>query len=230
MIRSEQMTDHPIPQEDGGSIVVVGDLNPAIFHPSWLASHGLVSNSEAERTIQDERQLAVTRHVTAYQVGAFAIQVTDERFSARTIDPSYLLPLRDLVVGVFRVLEQTPVRQMGMNRHSHFKVDSEDAWHMLGDALAPKDRWRDLFQAEPRLGLRTLVIEGKAPNSDAKFVRIKVEPSARVTPWGIFFETNEHYESAGSAEAFVTVLADRWEGAMEYSMGAMRHVLLAPNR
>jgi hypothetical protein len=41
----------PIPncELEGTSVVLVGNFNPAIFHPSWLASHNMVRGGEAEK-------------------------------------------------------------------------------------------------------------------------------------------------------------------------------------
>ena len=34
--------------QDEAAIVLVGAFNPAIFHPAWLAHHGLIPEHEAE--------------------------------------------------------------------------------------------------------------------------------------------------------------------------------------
>ena len=99
-------------KKNEASIVVVGSFNPTIFSPDWLLRHGLISQAEMD----DVNLEIIHRDVAKFSCGWLSIEVVFNRFTARTNDHSYFLPLKDLVVSVFSILNQTPVEQMGMNR------------------------------------------------------------------------------------------------------------------
>ena len=102
----------------------------------------------------------INPQVTSFSADWLRIQVLAERFQAVTADPAHYQTLRDLVVSIFRLLEHTPFWTMGMNRDMHFKIETEERWHQLGDILAPKQKWEAIVD---RPGLRTLVICQKVP-------------------------------------------------------------------
>jgi hypothetical protein len=209
-------------QLDGSSIVLLGSFNPRIFQPFWFAMQGLIRPEEAEKA---ELKL-VHPQITAFDIADFAqLQVSHDRFAVTTLKEPVLL--RDLVLGVFQVLEHTPVRAMGINRDLHFALNSQEDWHALGDHLAPKMVWRELFAAEPRPGLKTLVIEGKRPGSNALYTRVKVEPSTRV-PFGAYVHVNEHHQSEddrGDLVGLMEVLRTTWVEAQQYALAVAERVV-----
>ena len=173
-------------ESEEAAVVLLGSFNPAIFQPSWLGSTELIGKTEAEKATD----LIVSEQLTSFKVGSIRIQVMRERFSAVAENAAHFEVLRDLVAGVFKLLEHTPIRAMGVNRLAHYKVESEARWHAIGDALAPKQFWDGLlsYPKAPRKlpGMRSLTIEGLRPGSEAKSIRIKVEPSFQVKPdWGL---------------------------------------------
>jgi hypothetical protein len=210
------------PASEGASIVLLGRFNPAILHPAWFASKGLIRDEESE-TATD---VIVTSDVAQFRAGEWLhLQATAQRFIAQTKDPSQLSALRDLVVGLFSVLEHTPFERMGLNHLAHYRLPSEEAWHAFGDRLAPKGPWSGLF--EGRVGLRSLTIEARRANCTAKYIRIKVEPSAEATPHGVFLEVNEHYEreSPDASSQLLRALKDGWEAATDFASMASRRLL-----
>jgi hypothetical protein len=105
---------------------------------------------------------------------------------------------------------------MGLNRETHYKLDSRDKWHALGDRLAPKEPWRDLIKGRP--GLRQLVIMGLREENSTVQLNVSVEPSLRVDP-GVFVRTNEHYAEAGATAGrqLMAELRARWDDAQAYA-------------
>jgi hypothetical protein len=57
------------------------------------------------------------------------MQVVEDRFTASTTQAPYFDTLRELVQGVFHILDQTPILALGINHSFHFLVDSEHMWH-----------------------------------------------------------------------------------------------------
>jgi hypothetical protein len=220
------MPPYDKPSVDQPSIVFVGSFNPAIFHPSWFGQHGLLREGEAKADIK-----IVHPHVSQFKLDWLQLQVTTEQFVAVALDSGHALPLRDLVLGTFGLLEHTPIRAIGLNRAMHFPLQSEDRWHAIGDALVPKNVWRRLLAGRP--GLLALSVEGNRPGASSKYVRIQVQPST-IVEYGIAIISNEHFDVAGAstsappdegadttvgrtASAALTVIRQNWEGAQDFA-------------
>lgn len=218
------MTD-PKPKIEAAVCVLRGSFNPAILHPSWLVARDLITQEDADSC----KIAVVSPDVTSFDCEWFTLQVTQDSFSAHSNDPSRYSFLQELVIGIFSFLEYTPLKMLGLNRRMHFKVDSEARWHELGDQLAPKEPWKEVLLG-PRTdgipGLRSLTMEGNREGSEAKYLRVKVEPSTKVNP-GIYFETNEHYQvdEDEPSEKLIQALKTAWNDAQGFALTIATHLL-----
>lgn len=210
---------------EGCSIVLVGNFNPAIFHPAWLVAQDIIRPSEGKAAEDvlgtgEGKKSEVNLQVVSPQVTSFAVewltlQVTQERFSASTVDAAHFEILRDLVVKTFTILEHTPVKQMGINRDMHYRMPDKAIWHLVGNTLAPKDKWESLVENP---GLEALVIRGTRRDSKAKFFKVTVQPSIRIVD-GVYIQTNEHFDANGddSTERLMNILREDWDNAQRYA-------------
>ena len=210
----------PTAKIQGASIVLLGAFNPAIIQPEWLATTQLISREDAARVADRNEMEIVSPQVSSFSVGSMSLQVTQDRFTARAADSAAFEHLKNLVVGVFRTLEHTPMSAMGILWRGHYPLGSEENWHALGDALAPKDEWKKVLSSpirEGTPGLRTIIIEGTREQSSAKWIRVRVEPSARVQH-GAYVELHEEYgyedqePTAEVAASLIRDLDDVWAG------------------
>jgi len=193
----------------GISVVLLGDFNPAILHPAWLAAHDLLRQEEADAA---EIQL-VSRDLTVFSTEWVELAASPDRFSVASASaPSYNL-LRDLTIGVFRLLPHTPIRALGINRNQHFPVEDVGAWNAFGDRLAPKDIWSNILQSP---GMRSLIMQGKRPDEYVGHVLVQVEPSLRLEH-GIYIGLNDHVQldqmDMTTTSEMADVLEDTWEPA-----------------
>jgi len=200
-------------QAQGVSIVLIGNLNPAIFHPSWFAVHNLLRPEEADAATTN----IVHPDVASFKTEWLEVNIVRERFQIGTIQESYYEALRDLAVGILGLLSHTPLRVMGINRDFHFDLVSEDRWNGLGHRLVPKQDWNPLLESP---GMQTLVIQGMRPDDLKGYLRVTVQPSARIK-YGAFIEVNDHYllktdekEDDGADKARV-ILSERWNESMK---------------
>lgn len=219
------------PEIDGPTLVFTGAFNPAIFHPAWFAKQGLLREEEGKADIH-----VVSQQVADFKLDWLRLQVTQDRFFAQANDSGHALPLRDLVAGTFAFLEHTPIAAMGINRMMHLRIRDEATWHRIGDALAPKEFWNEVLSGRP--GLRSLTIEGKRPDSQALWLRLKVEPSQRIEH-GVYVESNEHYvvssvgtdrvstqtEGLGLARRYLTLLTENWQTSQDFVLQVARNLL-----
>lgn len=199
---------------EGHSIVFLGSFNPQIFQPSWFGNEGLIRKEEAESAKIE----VVHREIVSFSTESFRLEVLPERILFSTSQPQFYDPLRDLALGTFRILRHTPVEKMGINRDLHFRMESEEAWHSIGDRLAPKEPWVDLLQ-EP--GLKGLSIQGTRTGKYKGAIVVRVEPSGRIKP-GVFITINDHYdldpESGHGADKMLEALDESWKGSLERSL------------
>jgi hypothetical protein len=207
----------------GFSVVALGSFNPAIFQPHWFSGNSLIRREEAEAaTVQ-----IIHKDVSIFSTEWFSLQVTDDRFSVDTMDPTKSLPLRDLAAGTFRILEHTPIGAFGFNGYRHFRFPSEDEWHTFGHHYAPKGSWTGII-ANP--GMRGLTIQGRREDCDANSVQVKIEPSTKAHP-GVFIHVNQHYsldEKATTTDRIARLLdtlQGSWDAFLLYCDRVCQHLL-----
>lgn len=214
---------------EGFSIVALGRFNPSIFQPMWFAAHNLIREEEAK----EAKIEIIHRDAAIFNAGWFSLQVTEGNFTILSQDPTKPLPLRDLAIGTFRLLEHTPLTAFGFNRFGHFKAASEESWHAFGHHYAPKESW-DAVLKNP--GLLKLEMEGKRENCDDR-IQIRVESSpANLVIMGIMINVNQHRDLAKNGQGgestmqernkvFLSGLQNDWDGFLTYAKEARNHLL-----
>jgi hypothetical protein len=220
------MTVQFSPEIDGATLVLLGSFNPAIFQPAWFKASELLSGPEAD----DAEVKVIHPAIADFSTEWLQLSVTRDRFSLHTMSAAHFEQVRDLAVGVFHLLEHTPVTAMGLNRDMHFRIESEERWHALGDRLAPKDIWFEKLRGvgdRDKPGLRSMTMEGR-PSGDAKCVmNVTVEPSVKIRP-GLYVGCNRHYKGddfQNSLKALMEQLASAWTGALEYASEIARTIV-----
>lgn len=213
------------PEIEGVNIVLIGSFNPAIFHPAWFAREKLIQQEEGDRA--DVK--VVSPEVSVFSIGWLALEITLDRFSARTTQIQNLDSLRDFVRGTFGLLRHTPVKQMGINCLAHYRSPSEEEWHKLGHCLAPKEPWENLLK-EP--GMRRVQMLGQRPDDYRGRIMVGVEPSVKVKP-GVYFHVNDHYdndveEKGLEAERMMDILAASWQKSLDRAVNIMEALMKMP--
>lgn len=208
-------------EAEASSIILAGNFNPAIFQPRWLAAQGLIRKEAGENA-----QIGIIHpEVTSFSLDWCSLEVQQDKFQAMTLDAGATGLLRDLVIGVLKILEHTPVLKLGMNHADHLSVDSIETWHQVGHTLAPKEYWNSLIESP---GMASLTIRGKRPNSTAEFLQVSVQPSYKFRP-GVFFNSNEQHDIPGTSQATTaaTILEKHYQDAMDYARRVTSDILKA---
>lgn len=216
---------HPLTRQAeifGSSIVAVGDFNPAIFTPDWLERNNLIGKEDLDEA-RKGTSLIVSHQVCAYETNLFALQVLEEQFSLTSKGP--LTPaFSDLAIGILSLVPHTPITAIGINFFAHFRLTSTKEFHQVGDVLAPKTIWDDLYPEDNvTAGLVDLTMLIQNTDKDRNPVssnekRISIQPSTKVRN-GVFFAFNDHHTvtpsdgAATAAELAADVLIDGWEPA-----------------
>jgi hypothetical protein len=224
------MPDHQL-EKEGFSIVVLGNFNPTIFQPRWFAVHNLIREDEADAAKVE----IIHRDAAIFTTGWLTLQVTEGNFTILTQDPTKSLPLRDLAMGTFKLLEHTPLAAFGFNGFGHCKAATEESWHAFGHHYAPKDSWEAVLK---NAGLLKLELEGKREGYDDR-IQIRIESSPpNLVIMGIMIAVNQHRDITKNAQgndtttqernrAFLSGLQNDWDGFLQYAKEARNHLLAA---
>jgi hypothetical protein len=170
---------------DGISIVVLGNFNPTIFSPAWFRLHNLIGKSEAD----DAQVQMIVPPAAIFATDWLSVQVTQDRLVLATIMPQEFERLRDTAVGVMTILDQTPIQAVGINRECHWASSDRETYDQFGDTLVPKERWSGVLNLA---GTQDLTVRGVRADKWAGWIDVTVQPSVRVTPFGIYVRVNDH--------------------------------------
>ncbi len=222
----------------GASVVLLGQFNPAIFSPAWLAKSGVISEEEAaaaEKPVTHPQIAHISiEHLTiAVETGRFSVSVTS--------DP--VVRVLDITVQLFRdLLSHTPLRACGINYSEDWRVESFEKRLALGRALAPIGPWGAWGQSltsnnpDETGGLLELVMKkpfGPEGHGEAKIEghqRVTIGPTSEIKDKyrSISMSVNHHRELApGDADGALRVidLAEReFDGAIADAKMLIKHI------
>jgi len=215
------------------SIVLVGQFNPAIFHPAWLQS----KNIEHPDSSHDD-DLLVHQDVATFTIDAHTYLIRHDRFQLETRSIPWVSIL-DIVIKIFAEhLPHTPINAVGVNRTVHFKLSNLSARVRLGRMLAPIDPWEDFGRGMDADeisqigGLQTLTMRRKSSVDGRDFdTNVTVEPSVRVKGnTAVYMHVNAHHAlgdlPAGyGSEAAMSLLAERFEPALEEADAIIENIM-----
>jgi hypothetical protein len=120
------------PELEDVGIVLVGDFNPPIFSPDWLARHEVVGKQAAFESKID----VIHPDLSQFSVGNIEFMVERQRFQILVRSAPFVRIL-DVVSKAFdELLPHTPIRQFGINRSIHFSIGSESVRNAIGRKLA----------------------------------------------------------------------------------------------
>ncbi len=208
------------------SIVLLGNFNPPIFSPDWLARNQIVGSEDAEQAVVS----IIHDEIAQFLVAQSTLVVERERFSITTQVGPFVRAL-DIVQKTFRdVLPHTPLRAFGVNRSVHFSVGSGDRRNDIGRALAPPEAWGEWTgeitkgKGSPLQG-GMVSIQMQSRSEIEKFSRkttATVQPSVlpQLKLSGIFAMVNDHFdpkESVTTTQEFVDTLASEFEASITHS-------------
>ena len=221
------------PEFLGAAIVFVGDFNPAIFQPAWLAANELITKVEADNAdIQ-----VIHPDISMFAVDWARIRVEKNKFSAEVNEQPYIR-LQDFLVKTFvEFLPQTPEKQAGVNFSAHIHIPSLEGMEKIGRTLAPIEPWGPMAPLMDKFpigekghgGLRSLKMQMPREDNDFSGNRfVTVEPSSRIKQ-GVFVQVNDHYELADDpdrlgCEDILRIVRQVFEPSMQYAENIVDHV------
>ncbi len=192
--------------EHEASIVVVGSFNPTIFQPEWLSRNNLISTRDYESVDVE----LIHQDLSLFGFSWGRIDVRKDRYTLRGKDEAFFPMLRDLSIGIFQLLEHTPVKAIGINSILRYTVDSEEKWHRIGDALVPKNIWNKYLNGH--VGMTRVSVRSESQSDEnGDEVNVLISPTLSNERKGIIVDINNHF-AADDTNKLVEILSDQWEG------------------
>ena len=154
-----------IPERKQFSIVVLGSFNPEMFQPQWFQRQEIISQEDADFAIDQNSSvpLIITPQLTLFRTPQMTVQIDAKRFEVKA-DKEPLISLIDFVTKTFENLGSYNIRAFGFNYIANYKVKSIEEYHKIGDALVPKEYWKECLQEE---------VTGNDRQSGLEFLRMK---------------------------------------------------------
>ena len=193
------------------SIVLVGNFNPSIIQPHWLASKGLIREEEANEAKID----LIHNEYACFNLDWARIEIWLDKFAISTTREPYFEIIRDLCIGIFSALKETPVKAIGINTTSHLRQLTKKQYSDLGDKLVPFANWD--FLNSPRV-LTVEMLDNTIEGRDG-FRRIIIQPSDKLNDT-IMFNINDHYnfeDKTAINNQLITLFNNHWHTSLEES-------------
>lgn len=168
------------------AIVVLGSFNPTIFQPFWLAQKQLIKESEAENT----KVNLIHNELVNYDLGWAKIEVRPTRFEISTESVPYFSLVRDLLLGIFFYLRETPITAVGINYYYKLSLQTEKLYYEFGDKMAPLKNWS--FLNDARL-ISIEILEKDRSDKVPGHYRIKIDGDD-TRQFGAIVLMNSHFE------------------------------------
>lgn len=185
-----------IPERQQYSLILVGDFNPAMFHPEWFKRNDIISPEEIdfEHDSTLKNSIIVTPQLTIFKTSQLNIKIDQNRFEV-VADKEPFISVIDFIIKTFENLGSFIIKAFGFNYSAHYKVEDVATLHRIGDKLAPKEHWATLLGDEVagddrKSGLTAIQMQKSKTDGTGQYTVI-LQPSNFVKP-GIFMSCNDH--------------------------------------
>lgn len=168
------------------SFVALGSFNPQIFHPAWLLKEGIISPKDA-----DAIEVKInSRNISVLSNSWLGVEARDLILKVTVNQKAYYEIVRDIVGGIFQVLNNTPVRALGINNSANVSFEKQSDRVNVGAGFINLDNWESLLK-DPQFN--QIVVQGTKKSDKYKgYQRITIQPSIEIE--GIFIDVNDHFE------------------------------------
>lgn len=203
-------------------LVMIGAFNPKIFHPYWMKSVELFTETEAA----DSSMEINNNDLSIFAMDWMRFEVTQQRLTIISEQHPYFDRVVDFAAQLFRILQHTPIYVLGINHHCHFKFKDEETWHKIGHTLAPKEYWSKILKTP---GMERIEITSPRDDDYAGRIMVRCDNSKRVYP-GLQIHLNDHYEigepkEVVGADPMVRILESQYAYSYDKSQEVVEAIL-----
>ena len=173
------------------SVVLLGNFNPSMFHPSWLKERNIIGDEDYNIT----DQVLVSDELTNFKVGDWlAITIQKQRAEFKILDSDKVVLMIDVITGCLGAMPITPITALGINKGYLLSLKDENDYYKLGKSLTPLSLWESEFN-DPKL--KKIVIEninGEHFNGKSQTVIIQPADASCDKENTIDININNHFE------------------------------------
>ena len=203
------------------SIVFVGEFNPIIMQPYWLASKGLIRESEANSAVVE----IIHNEMVRFDLDWMSVDINKKRFEIKTKKDAYFEPLRDLGISILKILKEFPVAAVGINHVKDFSLSNQESFYNFGNKLSPLENWDGILNDPKLLSLEILELERHDKRNGNYRVRIHSSDEKLGLKFGVTVNINDHYITSGTSgtkgvkgtEEIIDILQNSWKYSIDRS-------------
>ncbi len=155
------------------NIVWVAPLSPYLFTPLWFENYDLLRKEDI-----DKAEVVMNNNSIFIDFGWVEINATVNKIVFRLTKSGLEMALSDLVKSVITLLDNVATIAIGINANFVYNFPNKQDWHKIGDALLPKDIWKENNQSKLlsesdgyHFGMKKIVLEiaKDKPHSESIF-------------------------------------------------------------
>lgn len=216
------------------SIVLLGNFNPAIFHPEWFDRYKIlpvqdiqsalgekpkiqeIDLGNSKMIINEKPVMIVDNGRSLLTFPSLKIAVNTERFDASIEHEDNIQVMIDAVIKIFTFLNHTPVNSFGFNFHGHIKY-KQDVNDLLKNTFAADyGKLNDVFGDEFK-------VSGTIKNKfDIFESTLQLEQSNYIKD-GLYYNFNLHHKTeTNQAEESITEIKKRYYSSYSYCSTILR--------
>ena len=182
------------------SLVFVGEYAPLMFQPLWFLNNDIIKQTEYEsiESINKDKCL-VSDTITFFETDNLSFRIDRNRFQIIVKKQPFELGI-DTFEKIAEVFTSFPVKAFGINFSFHIQLDNTDDMKKLGEKIAPRNYWSELFANNCDTDLVKSGLGSITFNKVEDFgaINVTMETSQRIKN-GIFFNYNFHFAIKDSA-------------------------------
>lgn len=189
-------------------IVLLGDFNPVIITPYWLSSKSIIRETEADTAKVEIIHSDITRFETDWLI----VEASKNRIDFTTKRESHFSALKDLVVSVFTLLKETPIKAIGINHLCHYSFRDIIEYENFGYWLSPAKELAEILN-KPKLNLIQFIETTGEKKEDGR-IQLAIAPSDLVLDSkSVVFNANHHFNNlkGTSAKSILELLNSKWD-------------------
>lgn len=225
-----------------GSIVLLGNFNPALFHPEWFDRYKIlpaqeIQSAEGLDVKQEEIQykgkklviknspppLIVTPDFTQLTFPSLQILVQQDRFECKTIQRSNFNLVLDVIFKTFSLLNHCIVNAVGTNFEGNWKY-KEEGMEVLKNLFVREDeKFSSIYGPSYNIG-------GKIKYTVDECQITLDYSTSEILEGGICFRSNFHRKiSSKTTKEALEILNENFENDLEAVIKASIDLLGEPN-
>ena len=175
------------------SFVLLGAFSPFMFQPEWFRHNNVLSPDDYESIERsDKSKRLISSQLSFFETDKIAFHIGEERFQITSKREPFLLAF-DALRLTFENLSSIPISAYGVNYEFHYDVENAEDMKTIGDIIAPKKYWKELFSNDnydnSASGLTGIVFTKK---TDSYQLNVKFAVSNKLKR-GIMFDFNFHH-------------------------------------